>query len=650
MSPAWVGLIALAFSPPFDEIAVRPARTDQPNTVWSRSVHGLDKPGERTIETLKRFDLADRYRQDPEVALNKLELHARRGPDPDLVYALAELSYLEGKKGEARRILARKPKASPIDRYLDAVAYAHDFLFDPALSAGRSPTDPRFRMAMDLYNGALDRLIRAAQAHGPKGKVLPGGAIPLKINDREMALRVELGSSPWQPTDIDELVLASDFEITGLDSRSRAVYGLGVPLIAIRRSHEGQAHRSRDEHFLPSVVAFPLTAFLCPTSKLREAGEDVEATRDCTLQLLDPVRVRAVGDPSSPLALETDLTTPLAYMWSQTDMNKYRWKGLLRPGEASDRAGLMLLRPFEADKVPVVMVHGLMSSPLAWVPMVNELLRDPQINQRYQFFLYMYPTGVPIPIAAAGLRDSLLEAEKTFETPQNRQTFRQMVLLGHSMGGLLSHAMAVNSGNQFWALYSDRQFQDMTGPADVLAEIKHYTFFEPVPCVRRVVFLATPHRGSDLARSVVGKVGSNLIGDVDRHTELLNRLIKENPDSFDRRRFRRMPTSIETLEPPGREANVLSALLAMEPAPDVTFHSIIGSNRPGPVDTTTDGVVPYRSARFDGVKSELVVRSNHGVQRDPEAILEVRRVLREHIGSEPPPPARIAREQPQSRR
>src|SRR5439155_1713365 len=122
----------------------------------------------------------------------------------------------------------------------------------------------------------------------------------------------------------------------------------------------------------------------------------------------------------------------------------------------ADRAGLMLRRPFETDKVPVVMVHGLMSSHLAWVPMVNELLRDPQINQRYQFFLYMYPTGVPIPIAAAGLRDSLLEAEKTFETPQNALTFRQMVLLGHSMGGLLGHAMAVNSGNHFWALYSDR--------------------------------------------------------------------------------------------------------------------------------------------------------------------------------------------------
>ncbi len=647
MSLAWVGLFALAFAPPADDIAVRPARADQPNTLWSRSVHGLDKPGDRTIETLKRFDLADRYRQDPEVALRQLEVHARRGPDPDLVYALAELSYVEGKKGEAKRILTRRPRVSPLDRYLDAVAYAHDFLFDPALAAGRSPTDPRFRLAMDLYNGALDRLIRAARANGPKGKIQPGATIPLKINDRELALRVELGDSPWQSGDIDELVLASDYEVSGLDSRSR-VYGLGVPLIAIRRAApDHKAQRARDERFLPPLVAFPLTAFLRPNSKLRDAGDDVEATRDCTLRLIDPVRTRTVGDPGSPLALEIDFTTPLAYMWSNTDMNKYRWKGLLRPGEAADRAGLMLLRPFEPDKVPVVMVHGLMSTPLAWVPMVNELLRDPLVNQRYQFMLYMYPTGVPIPIAAAGLRDALLEAEKTFETPQNRQTFRQMVLLGHSMGGLLSHAMAVRSADHFWALNTDRRFEDMIGPPDVLAEIKHYTFFEPVPCVKRVVFLATPHRGSDLARSVVGRVGSNLIGEFDRHSDLLSKLVKENPDAFDRRRFRRLPTSIETLEPPGRDANVLSALLAMEPAQEVSFHSIIGSNRPGPVDTTTDGVVPYRSAHLEGVKSELVVRSDHGVQRDPEAILEVRRVLREHMGSEPPPqPMRIAGEQP----
>jgi pimeloyl-ACP methyl ester carboxylesterase len=644
MHPVLLGLIA-ASALGLEDITVRPSRGDQSSSFWSQSGSGSDHPGERTLETLKRFDLANRYRQDPEGTLSMLELHARRSPDADLLYALAELSLIEGKRGEARRLLDRRRRASPIDRYLDAVAYAYDFLFDPTLASARQPSDPRFVMAIQLYNGALDRLIRAAQTAGTafRGTIQPGQTIPLKINDRELSLKVALGQTPWQGSDISELVLASDYEVLGLDSRSRS-HGLGVPLIAVRRSNqEARPDGSSRETFFPPTTAFPLTAFLRPNSKLREADDNVEATRACTLELIDPIQTRVVGESPNFLAVESDLTTPLAFMWSETDLNKYRWQGLLRPGDAVERAGLMLLRPYEPQKIPVVMVHGLMSSPLAWIPMVNELLRDPQIHQRYQFFLYLYPTGMPIPIASAGLRQALKDAQTTFETPENRDSFRSMVLLGHSMGGLLSHAMAVRSGSHFWSLYSDRQFEDLIGPPEVLAELRAYTFFEPVPCVRRAIFLATPHRGSDLARGLVGKVGSGLIGEPDRYSELLNSLIRNNPDAFDHRRFRRLPTSIETLEPPGREANVLSALLAMEPAPDVLFHSIIGSNRPGPLDTTTDGVVPYRSAHLDGVRSELVVRSDHGVQRHPLAIREVRRILLEHIGSPmAEPPSQIA--------
>ena len=115
------------------------------------------------------------------------------------------------------------------------------------------------------------------------------------------------------------------------------------------------------------------------------------------------------------LALEVDLTTPLAYMWSRTDLDRYRWTGLLRPEQALERANLLLIRPYEPGKIPVVMVHGLISTPLAWIPMLNELLRDPVIQSKYQFMLYMYPTGVPIPIAAAGLRESLAQAKMMYD-------------------------------------------------------------------------------------------------------------------------------------------------------------------------------------------------------------------------------------------
>jgi pimeloyl-ACP methyl ester carboxylesterase len=615
-----------------DAITVTPSRGDRVHASWQRTIAAMDRPGERTIETLKRFDLEGMYRTNPDGAISRLERRARAQTDPDLVFALAELSWVEGRKLDRRR----KPGA--LDRYLDTVAYAYDFLFDPDMADGRSPSDPRYRMACDFYNAGLDRLIRAAKS---SGKISPNEDVKLKVNGKEQTIKVVLETSPWTKADLNELLLASDFEVAGLPSRA-FLYGVGVPLIGVRKSDPVAREH---EQFYPPEMAFPLTAIIQPNSRLRDTDEsEVEELRECTLKLVDPLVYRTFGVESSKLVVESDLTTPLAYMWSRTDLAKFRWAGLLKPGESLERTGLMLLRPYEAGKIPVVMVHGLASSPLAWIPMINELLRDPRINERFQFLLYVYPTGLPMPIAMASLRESLQGAQATFNRDGSDAAFNKMVLLGHSMGGLLSHAMVVNSDDRFWRLDSDRAFDEIFGPAEVRAELKRYLFFEPLPFVRRVVFLATPHRGSDLAVRMVGRLSTSLISDPDHITALLARLNKENPDAFDRKNFQRMPTSIETLSP---RAKVLPALLAMKPGPDVKFHSIIGSNRPGPKDASTDGVVPYASAYIKVadskrvaeselvVDSELVVRSDHAVQKDPIAIGEVHRILLEHIGLTP---------------
>ncbi len=624
----------------WSDITVTPSRGDRGHSSLQRNLAQLDRPSERTLETLRRYDLERRYKKDVDAALASLAKFAHERSEPDVVYALAELSWLEGRRLDS----TRWHKAEAIDHYLDAVAYAYDFLFDadPLLVEGRKPSDPRFRLACDLYNGGLERVIRVAQS---ERRIEAEGTIKLKVRDREQILRVILHQSPWKPADISQIILASDFEVSGLRAMTYQ-YGLGVPLIAVRQSDQSG---KGDERFYPPEMAFPLTAFLVPNSRLRDANPDGKEPRECRLELVDPVRVRNVGPAATPLPVESDFTMPLAYMWSRTDLNRYRWNGLFRPGEALGRANLMLLRPYEPDKIPVVMVHGLISSPLAWIPMLNDLLYEPTIQQRYQFFLYMYPTGVPLPIAAAHLRDSLQQADHLYNSSGDNPTFKQMVLLGHSMGGLLSHAMTVDSGNLWWQLNSDRPFDEMLGEKVVLDELRGYLFFKPLPFVRRVAFLATPHRGSELSRGVVGRVGNNLIGETDHVASLLGKLIKDNPEAFPRR-FRRLPTSIETLTP---DSDVLLALLKMRPAPDVIYHSIIGSLRADGVDHTSDGVVPYRSAHLDDgvastrVASERVVRSGHSVQNDPEAIREVRRILLEHLNSlaVPPPtasaPARV---------
>ncbi len=606
----------------WSDVTIQTARGDRGFAATHAAAVAIDRPSPRTLETLGRFDLERRYRKDPEHALLALEKAARSQPSAELVYALAELSWVEGCRND------RWHKAVATGRYLDAVAYAHDYLFDPELAAGRAPADPRYRLACELYNAGLERVIRAAQADHP---IDPRGKIKLKAGDRDQELQVVVErGSPWQAGDVHKLLPCSDFVVGGLAS-SRNQYGLGVPLIAVREGDQKAEARRPDEVFYPAEMAFPLTAFLAPDSRLRDPGETAAGVRRCTLRLVDPILYQFVGQPPAQIALEIDLTTPLAYMWSRTDLDRFRWTGLMKPEQSLERANLLMIRPYESGKIPVVMVHGLISSPLTWIPMLDELQRDPAIRDRYQFLLYMYPTGVPLPVAAASLRESLVQARDLYNPDGGDPSFDRMVLLGHSMGGLLSHCMTLSSSDELWLLNSDQTFDDILGPADVLGELKRLLFFEPLPFVKRVVFLATPHRGSDLGKGVIGRVSTSLITDPDSIAKLLGRLVKDNPDAF-KSRFKRFPTSIETL---ATDSPILLAILNMKPAADVVFHSIIGSLRADDRRQTTDGVVPYRSSHLDEVASEKIVRSDHGVQKDPLAIREVQRILHEHLETSP---------------
>ncbi len=628
MTSAMVGLVAFA-AVGWADITLQPSKGDHTLAAWHQSIAGLDKPSERTAETLRRYDPEARYRRNPEIAIADLKKLGRKTTDSEIVYALAELSWIEGRRAETRKLIGHRGK-NALDHYVESASYAWDYLFDPDLSASRNATDPRYRLACDLYNGSIDKVLRAAKAKD--SRLQPGGSIRLKLASGDHVFRLVLeGRSAWKTEEVHELLLASDFEVTGLDSRSRT-YGLGVPLIGVRRADQSDSERAKTlDKYYPPEMAFPLTAILTPNRRLRELAEGDEV-RECTIDLYDPARVRTIGEGPTAIGLEADLTTPLAYMWTRTDLSRYRWNALFRPGPAGERAGLMLLRPYDPDKIPVVMVHGLASSPLAWIPMLNEMLRDPRIHDKYQFLLYVYPTGVPLPLAAAGLREALTDAESTFDVPGETpdREFRKMVLLGHSMGGLLSHAMVVDSGNSFWELSTDRPFDEINGPPEVLNDLKHYCFFKPLPFVKRVVFMGTPHRGSMIAKGFVGRVVSNQISEPDAYHKMIMTLIKDNPGTFNERKFRHMPTSIDTLKP---DSPILMTLLELKADPSVAFHSIIGAIEPGALRDSSDGVVTYRSSHFEPVESEKVVRSGHGVQEVPSAILEVRRILMEHAAT-----------------
>ena len=274
------------------DISVTASRSPSANAPWhQRILATLSRPTDRTQETLKRYELDREYRWNAPNALIRLEKLARERPEPEIVFALAELSWLEARKHDRWR------KSEGLNYELDAVAYAFDFLFDPDLAAGRQPSDPRFLMAIDLYNSGLDHIIRAVRTKGP---ILPGGkAIDLDLKDRPVRLQVNLEQSPWKAEDIDELLMSWDYQVIGLPL-STYQYGLGVPLIGVRRPDaeaakpesttdvDKAAVASNEDRYFPPETAFPLTAFLRPNSRLRDPDANVELERSCTLDLIDP--------------------------------------------------------------------------------------------------------------------------------------------------------------------------------------------------------------------------------------------------------------------------------------------------------------------------------------------------------------------------
>jgi hypothetical protein len=155
-------------------------------------------------------------------------------------------------------------------------------------------------------------------------------------------------------------------------------------------------------------------------------------------------------------------------------------------------------------------------------------------------------------------------------------------------------------------------------------------FFEPVPSVERVVFIATPHRGSYRATGRVLGLVRRLITLPGTLVSQLTAVLTAEAGVAPGLSMSRLPTSVDNMSP-GQP--FIRTLAARPIAPAVTAHSIIPVRFEGPLTGQTDGIVAYESAHIEGVASEKIVRSGHSTQGHPETIEEVLRILREHIGA-----------------
>jgi pimeloyl-ACP methyl ester carboxylesterase len=581
-------------------------------------------PSPRTAQVLRRYGLDELFKSEPDKAYQALRRAADQDPQLESTYAVAETAYILGV-----RATMKKDSDKAITMYGESLAVSYDYLFSPELSQQRNPYDPEFRGACDLYNGSLEGMLRHM---AEEGFLHPGYTGSIQLKGRRMELTCSC-SGRWDPEDIKEFHFTSDYEVQGLNNSYRS-YGLGVPLIAVRRTDTDVS--SPDEQYYPEGLTFPVTAFF----RLHTAippDHDTERLL-CNIEFHDPLDQTAIDVAGTRTPLETDISTPLAYYLNDplVGTNTLATFALLDANFGKSFEGLYMLEPYDPEKIPVVMVHGLWSSPITWMEMFNDLRASADIRDQYQFWFYMYPTGQPFWVSAERMREDLMKVRKKVDPGHESEMLDQMVLIGHSMGGLVSRLQTIESGDRFWSLVSDRPFEELETDETTRENLRQVMFFSPDSSVKRVVTIGTPHRGSQFSNNTTQWLGRHLIVLPNMLTNQQAEVVKQNPDFFSDTELLTIDTSIDSLSP---ESPFLQAMLASKSAPWVKHHNILGIVESNSFDTWLgmrvvgegDGVVPAESATFDNAVSEVVVPSPHQkIHQHPMAILEVQRILREH--------------------
>jgi len=586
------------------------------------------EPTPRTMQVLRVSHLDGKLDGPRRELLDGLQAAIDREPSADKVYAFAELAYLGGKEAE------EDDPALAVDLYGASVLYAYHYLFDDFLANVRNPYDPQFRGACDLYNAALEGALRLVC---DSGELVPGRTRTICTAVGNWDINCVLCSSNWRPEDIDHFKFASDYEIKGLKNHYRR-HGLGVPLIAVRKPYANEPALAK---YYPPDLSFPVTAFVRPSPHPGPSADGQAMHHQASLELYDPLTTPDIAVAHRYVPLESDLTTPLAYFLSKPELDTLAWIGLLspdlllrmRPDRPDPISGIYMAQPYEPGKIPVVMVHGLWSTPMTWIEMFNDLRSSPEIREKYQFWFYLYPTGQPFWLSAAQLRRDLAEIRQVLDPHWQQPALGRMVLVGHSMGGLVSRLQTFDSGIDYWALASEKPFQEVQAEPEVQQRLADTFFFRPDPTVRRVVTLGTPHRGSDFSNQTTQWLLGKLITYPQRLLTRRERLFLDNEGFFDDDSLLRVDTSIDSLSP---ESPIFPAMLASRRPGDVRYHNIVGVI---PDDkwwlslfSGGDGVVEEESARMTDVVSEVTVPADHtGVHSHPLAVNEVRRILLQHL-------------------
>lgn len=409
-----------------------------------------------------------------------------------------------------------------------------------------------------------------------------------------------------------ELLPTDTLEFTGRYSTQPEIQpGLGAPLVSRPDKPSKRQNQLAEGKLPPSIRSRALTAIV------RFEGDRA------TFDLVDPYSTEIVQLGGRTFPLAADYVANTSYALTKSRIDKFGLIRLLRPDQFSDTAEISRIQPYDPDRVPVLLVHGLQDTPASFAPMYYNLMADPELRRRCQFWVYSYPSGYPYPWSAALLRRELDRMKR--ECPGHKD----IVIIGHSMGGMISRLMVTDAGDSIWRDYFGKAPADTPIRGHSREMLEEAVVFHARDDIARAIFICAPHRGAKLASNWVGQIGSRLVRLPSFLTDIKNDFIGILSVDSSGLTLDHMPNSIDTLSPNNRFVRTVAKLPI---APGIPYHSIMGDRGLGNTPDSSDGVVEYWSSHLDGAASERIVPSWHPGHQNREGIDEVRQILRQHVG------------------
>lgn len=514
-----------------------------------------------------------------------------------------------------------------------SIRYSYAYLFKTKRKPIDRIFDNRQVQIRDFYNQAIAKLVTISAQRSSVKKATDSVKIGNSIYNINLDQYQLLKNK-----ELDRFISSYNLNFSGLRTINRRD-GFGSEFVAVFPASE---EKSNNKYILDPLNASYQTSinpnihkarYLSATIVARpvkaESVDDIINSPNITVQVMDPYRTENVDIAGKSYPLAANFSAPYGLWLAENNLGAAAYLSLIDREERLTMPHLYMLEPYNPNKKVIVLVHGLASSPEAWIALTNDIMGDSILREHYQVWQVFYSTNMPILESRFQLYALLKQAFGALNP--NDPADKDAVLIGHSMGGIISRLLVSNADISQSALSMMSPYQQ--------AKLKKHPIvserlkIQPITNFDRAVFMSSPNRGTDFAdlwftraaRKIIKLPGAFLGAVTDTIT---NQDIdaKDILTRIDKGLIQNGPSDLS------HKSKFMALTEDINPPKGFVFHSIIGNktNSKDP-DVMTDGIVPYKSAHLDGATSEVIIKGGHSIQETPEAVLELRRILRQHL-------------------